>query len=33
VYLCHRRFLPPKYPLREEEIKHFEGVGEKRKVL
>jgi hypothetical protein len=31
VYLSHRRFLSPKYPLREEGIKHFEGVGVKRK--
>jgi hypothetical protein len=31
VYLGHRRFLPPKNPLREEEIKHFDGIGEKRK--
>jgi hypothetical protein len=31
VYLRHHQFLPPKHPLREEEIKHFEGVGEKRK--
>jgi hypothetical protein len=31
VYLGHRRFLPPKHPLREEEIKHFQGVGEKCK--
>jgi hypothetical protein len=31
VYLGHLRCLPPKHPLREEEIKHFEGVGEKRK--
>ena len=30
VYLGHRRFLPPKHPLRDEG-KHFEGVGEKRK--
>jgi hypothetical protein len=31
VYLGHHQFLPPKHPLREEEIKHFEGVGEKCK--
>jgi hypothetical protein len=31
VYLSHRQFLSPKYPLREEGIKHFEGVGVKRK--
>jgi hypothetical protein len=31
VYSGHHQFLPPKHPLREEEIKHFEGVGEKRK--
>ena len=30
VYLGHRRFLPPKHPLREEG-KHFEGIGEKHK--
>jgi hypothetical protein len=31
VYFSHRRFLSSKHPLRDEGIKHFEGVGVKRK--